>query len=331
MNNITSLKLLPFFFYCLLALWQGWSGIAQASTVDDAKKEGRLTWYTSMGATDAKLISDAFEKEYGFIKVDMARLSDEGILNRIVNENRAGGKPFDVVSASQINSLVQQRMIASYVSSESKEFPQEAKDPGNLWTAMYYNYYVLGYNTKMISAAEAPKKWGDLLQPKWKGKVAIDRDEIPWYATLLAVWKEPKTQQYMRALSKQEIQWRKGHTLIANLMAAGEFPVSIVYSYTMDQMKKDGAPVEWIRTLDPVVAQGGFIALGARAVNVNSAKLFIDFVLSPKGQSIFGSRNRVPARSNMRPGSKLDVGYVPADVASRYQEYRKEFQQIFGL
>jgi iron(III) transport system substrate-binding protein len=331
MNSTTSLKLLSLFVYCSLVFWHDGRGIAQALTVDDAKKEGRLTWYTSMGASDAKLIVDAFEKEYGFIKVDMARLSDEGILNRIVNENRAGGKPFDVVSASQINSLVQQRMITSYVSSETKEFPQEAKDPANLWTAMYYNYYVLGYNTKMVPAAEAPKKWGDLLQPKWKGKVAIDRDEIPWYATLLAVWKEPKTQQYMTALSKQDIQWRKGHTLIANLMAAGEFPVAIVYSYTMEQMKRDGAPVELIRTLDPVVAQGGFIALGARAVHVNSAKLFIDFVLSPKGQSIFGSRHRVPARSNMRAGPRLEVGYVPADVASRYQEYRKEFQQIFGL
>jgi iron(III) transport system substrate-binding protein len=331
MNSKIFFKILARIFCCALIFSQQSSSLIYASTVDDAKKEGRLTWYTSMGAGDAKLIADAFEKEYGLIKVDISRLSDEGLLNRIVNENRAGGKPFDVVSASQINSLAQQRLIAPYVSSESKEFPREAKDPANLWTAMYYNYYVLGYNTKMVTAADAPKKWGDLLQLRWKGNIGIDRDEIPWYATLLSVWKESKTQQYMRALSKQGIQWRKGHTLIANLMAAGEFPVSIVYSYTMDQMKRDGAPVEWIRTLDPVVAQGGFIALGARAVNVNSAKLFIDFVLSPKGQSIFGSKHRVPARSGMGAGTKLDVGYVPADVASRYQEYRKEFQQIFGL
>src|SRR5258706_7019270 len=135
----------------------------------------------------------------------------------------------------------------------------------------------------------------------------------------------------MKAMAAQDMQWRKGHTLIANLMAAGEFPVSIVYSYTVDQMKKDGAPVEWIRTLDPVIAQGGFIALGARAININSAKLFIDFVLSPKGQSIFGNKNRMPARNGMRPGAKLDIGYVPADIGSRYQEYRREFQQIFGL
>ena len=329
MNKKTLITVLAFIIGYSLGFGDRGS-IAKASTIDDAKKEGRLVWYTSMGAGDARLIADAFEREYGFIKVELSRLSDEAILNRIVNENRAGGKPFDVVSASQINSLAQQRLIAPYISSESKEFPREAKDPANLWTAMYYNYYVLGYNTKMV-AADAPKKWGDLLQPRWKGNVAIDRDEIPWYATLLSVWKEPKTQQYMRALSKQGIQWRKGHTLIANLMAAGEFPVSIVYSYTMDQMKKDGAPVEWIRTLDPIVAQGGFIALGARAVNVNSAKLFIDFVLSPKGQSIFGSKHRVPARSGMGAGTKLDVGYVPADVASRYQEYRKEFHQIFGL
>jgi iron(III) transport system substrate-binding protein len=331
MNYGTLLKFLALFFCWSLGLGQESSGIAQASTVDDAKKEGRLIWYTSMGATDAKLIADAFEKEHGFIKIDLVRSSDEGILSRIVNENRAGGKAFDVVSASQINSLVQQKMLSSYVSPENKEFAHESREPGGLWTAMYYNYYVLGYNTKQLTEAQTPKKWGDLLNSKWKGKVAIDRDEIPWYATLLAAWKEPKTQQYMKALAKQDIQWRKGHTLIANLLAAGEFPVAIVYSYSIDSMKHDGAPVEWIKTLDPVVAQGGFIALGAKAGHTNSAKLFIDFVLSSKGQAIFGSRHRVPARSNMKSGSKLEVGYVPADVASRYQEYREEFRQIFGL
>ena len=80
-----------------------------------------------------------------------------------------------------------------------------------------------------------------------------------------------------------------------------------------------------------MIAQGGFIGLGARATNINSAKLFIDFVLSPKGQNIFGNKFRIPARSGMRTGPKLDVGYVPADIGSRYQEYRREFQQIFGL
>jgi iron(III) transport system substrate-binding protein len=322
-------RVLAFLLCC--SVGQGLTALTHAAMIDDAKKEGRLVWYTSMGAGDAKLIVDAFEKDFGFVKVDLVRLSDEGILNRIAIENRAGGKPFDVVSASQISSLVQQKAVTSYVSPASKEFPHEAKDPGSLWTAMYYNYYALGYNSKLASAAEAPKKWADLLNPKWKGKIAMDRDEIPWYATLLSVWKEPKTSQYMKALAGQDIQWRKGHTLIASLMAAGEFPLAIVYSYTVDQMKNDGAPVEWIRTLDPVIAQGGFIGLGARATNINSAKLFIDFVLSPKGQNIFGNKFRIPARSGMRAGPKLDVGYVPGDIGSRYQEYRREFQQFFGL
>lgn len=318
------------FFFCW-SIGQGSIALTYAANVDDAKKEGKLTWYTSMGATDARLIVEAFEKEYGFMKVDMVRLSDEGILNRIVTENRAGGKPFDVVSASQINSLVQQKMLSSYISPESNEFSQDSRDPAGHWTAMYYNYYVLGYNTKQVTEAEAPKKWGDLLNPKWRGKIGIDRDEIPWYATLLASWKEPRTQQYMKSLAKQDIQWRKGHTLIANLLAAGEFPVAIVYSYTIDSLKENGAPVEWIRTLDPVVAQGGFIALGAKAVNTNSAKLFIDFVLSNKGQGIFGNRHRAPARHSFKSGSKLQVGHIPADVASRYEQYRQEFRQIFGL
>ena len=58
----------------------------------------------------------------------------------------------------------------------------------------------------------------------------------------------------MGALAKQEIQWRKGHTLIARLLAAAEFPVGLVYGHGVDSMQRAGAPVDWVNTLDPIVA-----------------------------------------------------------------------------
>src|ERR1043165_210000 len=65
---------------------------------------------------------------------------------------------------------------------------------------------------------------GGLSRPEMEGENLHRQEDYPWYATLLAAWGKEKTEKYMRALAKQDIQWRKGHSLIAQLMGAGEFP-----------------------------------------------------------------------------------------------------------
>lgn len=151
----------------------------------------------------------------------------------------------DLATLSEVDALMENKLLGTYVSPEAKNFHPEFRDPQGYWTGIYANYYVLGYNTKLVSQKDAPKSWEDLLNPKWKGKISIDQEEYPWYATLIKVWGKEKTQKYMKALAKQDIQWRKGHTLIAQLMSAGEFPVAIVYAHRIESMKKRGAPVEW--------------------------------------------------------------------------------------
>jgi iron(III) transport system substrate-binding protein len=141
----------------------------------------------------------------------------------------------------------------------------------------------------------------------------------------------------MKALAKQDIQWRKGHTLIAQLMAAGEFPVAIVYAHRIESMKKKGAPVEWINTLNPIVVSTNGIAMSAKPKHPNTAKLFIDFVLSKEAQELLRGFNRIPARSDVEPispmmdQSKIKVKVVPENLPGRYGDVVKEFKSVFGL
>ncbi len=134
-------------------------------------------------------------------------------------------------------------MLAPYRSPEAKSFIPEFKDPSGYWTAIYINYTTIGYNPKMVSEKDAPKQWEDLLDPKWKGKFALDKEQYPWYGTLHKAWGRERGQKYMHAMAKQNIQWRKGHTLIAQLMAAGEFPLGAArpdiepFSPRMEQSK----------------------------------------------------------------------------------------------
>jgi iron(III) transport system substrate-binding protein len=341
MNDRSGIRILA--LALTLIVWAAGDRSASAQTdhtaklVEGAKKEGKVVWFTSMNVTESKPLADDFEKQYPFIKTELFRASGEKIQNRVTTEVRAGKAEFDLVSISEIGTLIEAKAVSPYVSPESKAFIKEFKHPEGYWNAVYSNYYVPGYNTRQVSEKDAPKRWQDFLDPKWKGKISMDQEDYPWYVTLLAAWGRERTQKYMSALAKQDIQWRKGHTLIAQLMSAGEFPVAIVYAHRAESDKKKGAPIEWVHTVDPIVAAVNSVGLGAKPKNPNSAKLLIDFILSKKAQEKIRSFNRVPARGDVEPPSpkmdqsKIKLRVVPPDTATRYNEYVKEFRAVFGL
>jgi iron(III) transport system substrate-binding protein len=317
-------------------------GTAQAQAVDPglvegAKKEGEVVWYTSMSISESQPIVDRFEKKYPFVKTNLLRASSEKVLQRILTETQAGRWDFDTVALSEVGILRERNLIAPYVSPQAKAFPAEFKDPKGYWTAVYNNYFVIGYNTQKVTAAQAPKDWQDFLDPKWKSKLAMDQEEYEWYAGLQEAWGKERTQKYMSALAKQDIQWRKGHTLIAQLMSAGEFHIAIVYAHRIEQMKKEGAPVEWVNTSNPIVVATNGMAISAKPKHPNAAKLFTDFILSKEAQEVIRSFNRIPARSDVDPlspkmdQSKIKVKVVPENLPSRYGEVVKEFKSVFSL
>jgi iron(III) transport system substrate-binding protein len=290
-----------------------------------------------MNVNESKPLADDFEKQYPFIKVELFRSSGEKIQNRVTTETRAGRWNFDVAGLSEIGTLIEHKLIAPYYSPEAKGYIKEFKDPQGRWNAVYINYYVPGYNIRQVAEKDAPKRWEDFLDPRWKDKISIDQEEYPWYVTLLAAWGKEKTNKYMSALAKQNIQWRKGHALIAQLMGAGEFPLAIVYAHRVESDKKKGAPLEWVNTVDPIVVSVHSVGLSAKPSRPNAARLFIDFILAKNSQEKIRSFNRVPARADVEPPSpkmdqsRLKLRVVPHDTATRYNEYVKDFRSIFGL
>ena len=107
-------------------------------------------------------------------------------------------------------------VLQSYKSPEAKNYSDSYKNPVGYWTTIYANYLVLGFNPKMVSPPDVPKKWEDLLLPKWKGdKLALDRDNAVWYSGLALYSGQEKADKFMRPLADQQPTMRKGHTLIA--------------------------------------------------------------------------------------------------------------------
>jgi iron(III) transport system substrate-binding protein len=307
------------------------------AVLEAAKKEGRLTWYTSMAIDTSKPLLDAFLREYPFIKGELARLGEEQLLNRILTEARAGRVLFDVVSSSGIQLLAQKNFLAPYASAEAQAFPPELKDPAQRWTAVYNNNLVVMYNTKMVAERDAPRDYPDLLDPKWKNKMLMDATDYDWYGTLAQVWGKEKAQHYMERLAQQEPSWRRGHGLVAQLVAAGEVPLGWAYSFRVERMKREGAPVDWSTTFNPIVTTISGMGLSAKATAPNAAKLFIDFVLSKKAQEMIREMRRIPSRGDVKPAapkmdqSKLKLKLVPAEVSANADRYAEEFRKIFGL
>ncbi|OGQ19357.1 MAG: hypothetical protein A3C54_05385 [Deltaproteobacteria bacterium RIFCSPHIGHO2_02_FULL_60_17] len=305
--------------------------------MDGAKKEGRVVWYTSMAIDTSKPLLDAFMKEYPFLKADLVRAGEEQLMTRILSEVRAGKWAFDSIATSAISTLVDRDLMAPYQFPERTAYMSEFKDSQGYWTAIYVNNLVLAYNTALVAPKDAPKTYSDLLDPKWKGKILMDSTDYDWFGTLITVWGREKAVKYMEALARQDIQWRRGHGLVAQLLAAGEAPLGWAYNFRIERMKKDGAPVEWVDTFAPIVATVNGIGLSAKPNHPNAARLLIDFALSKKGQQMIRGMRRIPARSDVEPlapkmeQSKLNLKAVPKEVYLRLDDYAREFRKIFGL
>jgi iron(III) transport system substrate-binding protein len=308
-----------------------------SALIEGAKKEGKLVWYTSMAVDTSKPLLDAFLKDYPFINAELVRLGEEQLTNRILGEIRAGRWSFDVLSTSSIATMIERKIIAPYLAPEREQFMDQFKDPQGYWTGVFVNNLVLAYNTKMLAPRDAPKDYADLLQPKWKAQMLMDATDYDWFGTLIAVWGREKTVKYMQQLAKQDPLWRRGHGLTAQLLGAGEVPLAWAYNFRIERMKREGAPVEWLETFDPIVVTISGIALSAKAAHPNAAKLLINFATSKKGQEMIREMRRIPARTDVKPvaikmdQSKLKLKAVPKEVYSGLDDHAREFRKIFGL
>jgi len=267
-----------------------------------------IIWYTAMNTQDAEPLRKRFEEKHPGVKITTLRQPGEKIRNRILTEVQAGRFFWDVVSFNHLDMDVLERENLL----------------GSAPVPIYLRNFVIGYNTQALAPGQAPKSWEELLLPKWKGRFAMDENEIEWYAAMLDYHGREKGQRFMRALAAQSPQFRRGHTLLSKLLSAGDFPLALVHSSEMEEAKKAGAPVDWVRTTDPIVSSPSVMAISARAPHPAAARAFVDFVVSPEGQAIVASKGRTPAR-----GGEARVFLVKPQLAREFDKYETEFHEIF--
>jgi len=304
---------------------------------DRAEAEGKVILYTTANTPDTKAMTDSFRKSYPRIEVQFDRASDSQLMERILNEARAGKSLWDVVSTTGFYGylLKKRGLLAPYDSPERKYFRDGFKDPQGYWTSTYTTYAVFGFNTRSVSKTNIPRSHEDLLKPFWKGQVGIEGRGYEWFTATISGMGKEKGLRFMRALATQKPDLRIGRTLLAQLVAAGEFNGTLTaYMHNFDTLKASGAPVEWV-PLAPSFANLHPVALSAKAPHPNAGKLFIDFMLSQKGQEVARLLRRIPDRIDTPPDPPtLLQGVVPAftapEIYDDFDRYIKLFQEIFG-
>lgn len=333
MNRLVWLSAGVFFILTLQAAAAANASEHQAK----AEAEGKMVFYASFNANDSKTLIDGFRQLYPKIDASFYRATDAQLMERILTEARAGRFLWDVVMATSFygHNLKKRGSLAVYDSPERKFYREGYKDPQATWTSIYTNYGAFGYNTRTLPKSGAPKSYDDLLKPEWKAQVAMDARAYEWFGTMIKAMGDEKGRGFMRALAKQEMEMRNGRTLISQLVAAGEFKGALTaYSTTFEQLKPAGAPVDWIY-LNPVFANIHPTGLSANAPHPNAGKLFLDFVLSKRGQTIIKDLRRIPDRADVIPDparmvEKITPAFAPVEVFEEFERYVKMFHELFG-
>jgi len=312
---------------------------ANPELISQAKKEGRVVWYTTVSIPEAKTFIDMFEKEYPFIKVDLLRSGAGALVNRVVSEYAAHNYSPDVLqgmaSRGGLKLLKKRGILGRYTSPEFKHYPNEVIDKEGYWGSTYQNTFVLAYNTRNVKPDDVPKTYDDLLKPMWKGrKIINDTENYEWFDGLLHAWGKDKGLAYFRRLAAQEQIFQRGARGRIQLVAAGEAPLTIGYGPHAQSFVNQGAPIEWV-PLEPVVLIVNTASMTSRPPHPAAAKLFMDFLFSKPAQLKLRELSRIPSRSDVEANPpRLNKGFktVVQDLENEgMAESIKLYQQIFGL
>ncbi|MDB5908221.1 MAG: futA [Massilia sp.] len=297
-----------------------------------ARKEGTVSIYTSLNPKDAAPITEAFEKKYG-IKVVLWRASGEKMVQRALTEASAGRFTPDVFESDgvEMEILAREKLLREFSSPSFVDLPPAAFPAHRLYVADRFNFFTIAYNTNLVKPDEVPNTYQDLLLARWAGRIGIEASDSDWYAGLVKSMGEKEGMAFFRKLAEARPQVRTGHTLMSELVAAGEIPLAAaVYNHAVERLALAGAPIRW-KALAPTMARPGAIGLARAAPHPHAGLLFADFMLSRAGQEAIRMRNRVP--SSLAVNSTLNRFQFqiidPAVVLDESEKWEKSWSDLF--
>lgn len=293
-----------------------------------AKREGFVTLYSSAVIADTNAIIQAFEKKYG-VEVRLWRGSSDDILRRAVTEARAERYDADLAETAgdSMEGLQRERLLAEVSSPAFAQLMPGAAVPHRGWIADRLSVFTVAYNTDVIKPTDVPKSYADLTNSKWRGKLGVDdeADDSSWFMSVAeAMGKDAGLALFRKIVATNGMSVRRGHTLLSNLVVAGEVPLALnAYGYRVTALKNGGAPIDGV-VLSPAFALPTGIGALAKAPHPSAALLLLDFYLTD-GQRIIAERGNVPTN---RTVAEPPQGVSLIDNA-KFLDHEDEWTRLF--
>src|SRR5216684_4923144 len=218
--------------------------------IEAARKEGKVVYYTPIDLPVAELIAKAFEAKYPGVSVRVERTGAERVFQRISQEYASNIHAVDVVNSSDAAHFIiwkRDGLLAPFVPEDvARHYAAEQKDPDGMFAAFRANLSVIGYNTRLVKAEDAPKSFADLLDPKWTGKIVKGH---PGYSgTIMTATYEISRDlgwEYFEKLARQKVMQVQSSADPPKKLALGERAVMADGNeYNLFQLKEKGEPVE---------------------------------------------------------------------------------------
>jgi iron(III) transport system substrate-binding protein len=286
---------------------------------------GDFSLYTSLTSDVEDAVSSAFEDAYD-LHVSVYRADSETVLKRLGEEHRAKFQGADAVETNggELFNLNQEGVLVEYQPDALPDLVAGSDFDG--WTASRFNKFVVSWNTKEVPTGEQPKSWEELADPKWDGKVALEAGDAEWYKTLFDWFvkqgrSEDETQKLFEDMAKGGLII-KGHTVMGELMAAGDVAVSASnYSYLVQQLIDKGAPAAWKPPVEPIVSRPNGVGLVTNPKHPATAVLFVEWLLSDEGQKVL-AEERLDVASKKLATAK-GAKEIRVDIPSFVKEQTK--------
>lgn len=317
-----------------------------APFVSRANAAEGITWYATSSARSVQAWADQFQKKSG-IKTQVFRTGGVKMAQKFEEEVKAHQVRCSVMDTSLPGVMmdwVERGLIEKYESPEMKHYPADAQDPG-YWAPIRALVLVMSYNADIIKPDEAPKKWTDLLEPKWKNKLVMpdatySGAALHWFAAMRKAY----GQSFMEKLSKQNVLLRQGTGATSDTVTSGERPLSaMILQYRVFADIKKGANLRIVMPEEGVPVAEMVIGIPKASPNPEGAKKFIDFALSHDAQTYWQNTfntpsmrddvKPLPSERGRRPLSEVKrIASSPADVREFHKEQSKltdEWNRLF--
>jgi iron(III) transport system substrate-binding protein len=252
-------------------------------------------------------------------------------VQRVIRESNAGRHEVDFIENNlpELEALRREKLLRKIETPVYADLRPKMVPAHHEYAVSTMDVFVQAYNTQKVKREELPKTYQDLLDPRWKGRLGIEAEDQAWFGTLIdALGRDKGIKLFHDIVAANGISVRKGHTLLAQLVASGEVPLALtVYNYKPPQLKAKGGSIDWF-VMQPVIAQMHGVAVHKDAPHPNAAELLYDFFLSD-AQPILGAHDFVASsRKVTSPFDNMEIHFIdPSEAIDKDDQWSKLYEQ----